>query len=513
MIRNLQAVNFSKKLILSVSSLVVFGGICFSSSYAKSELKSSTNTKLKEESLTQKGLPDRPSTFYLTPDRLYKAGEIRLGEARLYPVWGVSYDANIPKNRKTWAIAMAHAHQIFRNVLCWAEYPMSGWFATPLKESACGCDPNIENDSSLPFPIKYYVQDDRDGCYQIEGYNSAYAELSRLYPDRFPSGTHDKYIAKDAFETSAIAKAYYDIGAFRFMEVGKGYKIYEFLNEAKDPLAPVKLISAAYNRGWWSEVLNNILVKKRSESIKSDDILDFFGTESVAKDHAAQISQYVLVMTDQAYKLKPELIAVNPETREPYNYFKGYYDEPIEWADIVSYLDKISPLYSKVNMNMVKEKAKKVFDSKNNGSSISFRYDLGDILDEIMLNLPVDDPTKGIISNYGSQFPSDGQIPNCKQSTTGIDPIIPATSFIFEGIYPNPAKDNVEVKFSLPKSTNLSYEICDSQGRLLDSKEDLRLGEGKQIIKLSLNEYIPGVYVFKLKAGNSSANRKIVITK
>lgn len=504
---NTQPINWGRRFRTGLLSCMIIGGLFAGANETKAQ---DQREILKQEMNT--GLPDRPGTFYLTSGRLYKAGEIKLGEARLYPVWGVSYDANIPENRKSWAIAMAHAHQIFRNVLCWAEYPMSGWFATPVKESACGCDPNIENDPDLPFPMKYYEIDDRDGCYQIEGDNSAYKELSRLYPTRFLDGTHDQFIAGPNFETSAIAKAYYDIGAFRFMEVGKGYKIYEFLNEAKDPLAAVKLISAAYNRGWWSEVLNNILVNKRAQAIASEDILEFFGSESVAQDHAAQISQYVLVMTDQAYKLPAELTDINPDTRQPYNYFKGYYNEDLAWSDIDDYLNKIQPLYSGVDFTVLKTKAKAVFDTKQGGNPISFRYDFGDVLDEIMLHLPVDDPTKGIIANYGSQFPADGEVPECSLPTL-LDPIDQVGKLAIGDIYPNPTDDKAVMSIHLVDRASVKYQIADYQGRVVDVKEAQIMDKGDNSLEISTAGLNPGLYLVRVWADKANICRKMMVRR
>ncbi|MFA8301187.1 MAG: T9SS type A sorting domain-containing protein [Hyphomicrobiales bacterium] len=497
---NGRGTSIHKRLILSVFLSGIFA---ISLNAQNSSKKAGMNS----------GLPDRKETYYLTPSNLYSAGELRLGEARLYPVWGVSYDANIPENRKTWAIAMIHAHQIFRNVLCWDEYPLSGWFATPTKESACGCDPDIENDPSLPYPIKYYEIDDRDGCYQIEGYNSAYKELSRLYATRFPDGQHDKYISKANFETSAIAKAYYDIGAFRFMEVNKGYKIYEFLNECPDELAAVKVISAAYNRGWWSQLLTDIFVNKRSEAIKSNDILDFFGSEGVAKDHAAQITQYVNVMTDQAYRLKPELLAVNPETRQPYNFFKGYYDEKISWNDMSDYLNKIFPLYPEVDKAQVTSRIKKVFDGINNGEPVSFRFELGQVIDEMMLSLPVDDPTKGIVEWYGNNFPADGQVPDCTKPLGLEDTPEAIGSFKIDGLSPNPAQDYVDVHFSLPTPQSVKIVVTDNYGRQMQVIESKKYPGGRSMVSLDTKSLTPGVYMIQLQNSYTSRTKKLVVYK
>lgn len=353
--------------------------------------------------------PTRPTTYYLNPADLKQTGEIRIGEARLNPVWGVSADAEIPNNRTSWAMAIAHAYQIFANVTDTGIMPMNTFFATPLKESFCGCDPSIQTDPEDPFPIAFQPLSVNDGCFQIEPPASAYSELNAMYPQRFPDGGHSQLIAGDHFETAAIGKAYYDIFSVRFLEVSKGWNPFGFFDDATDPMAGVKAISGAYNRGLWSNLVQNIFSTQRAAALATPDLLTIFDGEPTAYDHAQKISNYTVVLDNHAEMLNPASLGnTNPETGQPFNYFKNFYDSPVSWADVEYYLNRIFPLYPDVNPIAVTATIQAAFNAINGGAAISFRYDFGEVLDAILLTFPLDDPTERIKINYGCANSSGG---------------------------------------------------------------------------------------------------------
>jgi hypothetical protein len=93
--------------------------------------------------------------------------------------------------------------------------------------------------------------------------------------------------------------------------------------------------------------------------------------------------------------------ANNSSTGLPYNYYENYYDTQVSWNDIADYINDIKKLYYAVNMNVVKNKVRTKFNSLNNGQPISFRYQLGAVLNELLLNLPADDPTTAVSTAFG----------------------------------------------------------------------------------------------------------------
>jgi hypothetical protein len=73
---------------------------------------------------------------------------------------------------------------------------------------------------------------------------------------------------------------------------------------------------------------------------------------------------------------------------------------------VQSYIHSIKYLYPEVKISALKNQVRAKFNSINNGQSISFRYKLGAVLNELILNLPVDEPTAAIAANFGCVSPT-----------------------------------------------------------------------------------------------------------
>lgn len=349
-----------------------------------------------------------PSTFYFNSASYQPLGEIKLGQGRLNPVWGVSADAYIPSNKKNWAISMVHAAHLFKNVTGTSKIPVDFYFATAVKESFCGCDNSIQAmPSGTMYPLSYQSASVGDGCFQIES-NSAYNELVQDYPQRFPAGQHGSLISGFNYETSALAKAYYDIFTVKYWSVAKGWNPIDFFNNAADPDAALKLMSIAYNRGLWYTPLSTVLNSDRANAIQDTDISNYFTDNVYGYDYQKALTDYVHVLQNEAYKLSSSQVAVNPQSGQPYNYFGNYYDPQISWQDVNNYIDSIMILYPGIDFSVIRSGVQTVFNSINGGASVSFRYQFGQVLDKLILSLPADDPTNAISLNYGCSSGSGG---------------------------------------------------------------------------------------------------------
>jgi Cellulose binding domain len=342
-----------------------------------------------------------PSDFVPTKD-------IRLGEGRLYPVWEQSSDATIPRNRKTWAMAMAHAHKLFTNTTHAQGVPLSFYFATTIKETFCSCDPNITV-SNQKFPLVYVPKSQGQGCFQME-YGTAFQELQRAYPERFAPDSYGKIIANEHFETAALSKAHYDIFSIKFLEVAKGYDPRSFFAEANDSTSAMKIIALSYHQGLWNPLLENIFVKNRKSALAAADLSTQMGNDWRTTYNVKSLANYATLLNGQPKKLDKQLQSINPQTQMPFNMFYGFYDETIAWSDVEQYIQKISPMYGKQNWQPIKARLKKVFDEANGGDPISFRYQYGKVLDQLVLSLPTSDPSNYIAHRYGDkiQYASGG---------------------------------------------------------------------------------------------------------
>jgi hypothetical protein len=328
--------------------------------------------------------------------------DIKLGEGRLYPVWEQSTDAVVPRNRKTWAMALAHAHKLFTNTTHAQGVPLSFYFATTIKETFCSCDPNIEV-SKNRFPLVYVPKSQGQGCFQLE-YGTAFQELQLAYPDRFAADSYGKIIANEHFETAALTKAHYDIFSIKFLEVAKGYDPRGFFAEANDSTSAMKVIALSYHQGLWNPLLENIFVKNRKSALAAADLSSEMGKDWRTTYNVKSLANYATLLNGQPKKLDTKLQEINPQTQMPFNMFYGFYDEQIAWSDVELYLKKIAPMYTTQNWQPIKARMKKVFDAANGGEPISFRYQYGKVLDQLVLSLPVSDPSNYIAHRYGDKI-------------------------------------------------------------------------------------------------------------
>ena len=344
---------------------------------------------------------EAPPVKYFSAATYTPIGEIKVGQGRLYPVWGVSADAFIPQNRVSWAIANVHAAHLFRLMSGTSRIPNNFYFATAAKESFCGCDNGIvAAPAASPFPFSFQAASLGDGCFQIEN-NSAYNELKNLYPQRYPTGQHANLIGGHHYTTAAISKAYYDIFAVKYWDIVKGYNPTAFFNQATDSNAVIKLMAIAYNRGLWYTGLATVLNTDRTNALAANTISPYFNDNSYGYDYQNALTQYCQVLGNQANLLPANLTANNPATGQPYNSFVSFYNPSVTWNDVNEYIDSIAVLYPEVNIPSLKSKVQAVFNAQNNGAAISFRYNLGSVLDALVMALPADDPTSNLAVAYG----------------------------------------------------------------------------------------------------------------
>jgi GH18 family chitinase len=345
----------------------------------------------------------QPKTFYwgsnYTP-----LGELKIGQGRIYPIHGQSTDAYIPQNRVKWAISMVHAAHLFQNVAKVDHFGPNYLWASALLDSRCGCDGAIQVGGNRPFPLLFNEATQLNGCYQIQS-GSGYAQLSRIYPLRFPQGQQVELVAYDHFTTASIASAYNNLIVLRFWEAAKGWQVMDFLRSSADPQALTRLMAAAHRGGAWQPAFERIFKTDRRNALISNNLSTYFSSDLNILDHQKRVSDVVKLLNNQTNSLEILSRANHPSTGLPYNYYDNYYDTQVSWNDVEDYINDIRKLYSGVSMTVVKNKVRTKFNSINNRQSISFRYQLGAVLDELLLNLPADDPTTEVTKAYGCTSP------------------------------------------------------------------------------------------------------------
>jgi hypothetical protein len=101
------------------------------------------------------------------------------------------------------------------------------------------------------------------------------------------------------------------------------------------------------------------------------------------------------------------------------------------------------------------------------------------------------------------------------QSVVGIEEIAAKDKTIVSTIklYPNPAKDFVNVTFNIEKSESLTFNVYDLKGGLVISKNLGKLPEGEQLMQIGTEDLISGTYIVSLNSSSAivGTNRLVVI--
>ncbi len=101
------------------------------------------------------------------------------------------------------------------------------------------------------------------------------------------------------------------------------------------------------------------------------------------------------------------------------------------------------------------------------------------------------------------------------QSVVGIEEITAKDKTIVSTIklYPNPAKDFVNVTFSIEKSESLMFNVYDLKGGLVISKNLGKLPEGEQLMQIGTEDLISGTYIVSLSSSSAivGTNRLVII--
>ena len=80
-------------------------------------------------------------------------------------------------------------------------------------------------------------------------------------------------------------------------------------------------------------------------------------------------------------------------------------------------------------------------------------------------------------------------------------------------IFPNPSNDFTNLNLQLSNSVNIKYNLYNSLGQVVKSKNEGTLNRGNHNIKVDLNELVEGLYFIELQIGNSSELHPINVVK
>ena len=100
------------------------------------------------------------------------------------------------------------------------------------------------------------------------------------------------------------------------------------------------------------------------------------------------------------------------------------------------------------------------------------------------------------------------------QLTTGINAVTSSSNSNSFKVFPNPAKDEINLQFEKSSTAMVSIEIYDLQGRIVKRFEEMpTVGSNNMSLNIkNLNE-LQGIYFLHLSSDQLSENQKIIVTK
>jgi len=79
--------------------------------------------------------------------------------------------------------------------------------------------------------------------------------------------------------------------------------------------------------------------------------------------------------------------------------------------------------------------------------------------------------------------------------------------------YPNPFNPSTEIKFSIPKTSNVQLIVYDLLGRKVTTLVDDRFQAGNHSVKFNAGNLSSGVYIYRLEANEFIQTRKMMLVK
>jgi flagellar hook assembly protein FlgD len=111
---------------------------------------------------------------------------------------------------------------------------------------------------------------------------------------------------------------------------------------------------------------------------------------------------------------------------------------------------------------------------------------------------------------------SDGDF-RVNQSTTAVGaPVVVPTVFALLPVVPNPLRTSAAISFDLPEERYVELDVLDVSGRQVATLVRTTLSAGEHVVTWDGHDRsgaraAPGVYLYRLVAGDFTATRKMVV--
>ena len=144
-----------------------------------------------------------------------------------------------------------------------------------------------------------------------------------------------------------------------------------------------------------------------------------------------------------------------------------------------------------------------IFESKDTGLTWTYKGISGYTVNDLV---SYNDTTYAATNDGVFMFTSAGLV-------AGIENIEKASNNIAVNLFPDPAKTNVNIDVSLPKTAFTTLKIYDLTGKEMNTLCTQYLPAGSHTFQWNTNGAYNGVYIYRLQSGNDVRTGKFIIEK
>jgi hypothetical protein len=443
----------------------------------------------------QWGCPSIPPSGEFDTTCFRRTGEILLGQGYFDHYGGADpVYLVIPQNRPSFALSMAIAWNYYRNVLGRDGMSINQWFATMGQENGFASYNGVQlpatiYDESLGMNVAlpclyprgcnnntcggagycwHVSQNGQDGPYHntLAGYQTISPYVPSRYPG--PAGTYHP-LYNSNMEAASMNKTFYDLSIYRRAQMMNNIDLTVVEASSPDPYGVEAAQAVAYNLG--PNAAQSIAAPGYTLppgiSTNNNWAVNYYngGVSCYAQRVAAMTA---VLDNNQAYAVSRYPAGCGGNVNN-WNFY-SFYDSQIRWDTVAASIDRLlMTMYPEIDRTAFKNAVKAVFDTKDSDGNgqISFRYEMGGVIDAIVMNLPKDDP------GFNAQYAINGTgcKLDCRAPYTVIRPSGPTTiclgqSVVLTADVESPTPSTTYQWFrngtSIPGATGSSYIVSPS---------------------------------------------------
>jgi hypothetical protein len=364
------------------------------------------------------GCPTIPTISAWDTNCFKKTSEIRLGQG-FFNHYGISDPVHfvIPHNRPSYALSIALGWNYFRNVIGTDALNINFWsaimiqengFATyngvqlpsqvfdvednTLKNIGCLYPRGCNNNSCSGGGYCWHVsQNKNDGPYHntLDGYITA----APYFPQRYktPASTYHPFYNSN-MPMATMAMTFYNMSIYRRAQLMNAIDLGTLESSSPDPYGLEAALAVAYNLGPNSPQSISSPGYTLPAGILGNNFWAGSYFSGGVSNYAQRVATFTAILNnDESYKTR----CTGGQCPNVSDWdFYSFYDNQISWDTVSLFIDQLLLMYPEINKTTFKIQVKNVFDQvdADKNGKISFRYEMGSVIDKITLLLPKEDP-------------------------------------------------------------------------------------------------------------------------